>query len=54
MSSARIKKLREFYRERFSHDQSRSWDGIQCTWFYFLGYARAAVLCLGHALRSAR
>lgn len=43
-----------YHRDRLAQDHPQRWDVCQCAWFYFLGYACAAVLWLGHgrALRA--
>lgn len=43
-----------YHRDRLCQDHPRGWNVLQRAWFYFLGYACAAVLWLGHgrALRA--
>ena len=43
-----------YHRDRLCQDHPRGWNVVQRAWFYFLGYACAAVLWLGHgrALRT--
>ena len=43
-----------YHRDRLCLDHPRGWHALQEAWFYFLGYACAAVLWLGHgrALRA--
>jgi hypothetical protein len=43
-----------YHRDRLCQDHPQGWDGFQRAWFYFLGFACAAVLWLGHgrALRT--
>lgn len=43
-----------YHRDRLCQDHPRGWNVWQRAWFYFLGYACAAVLWLGHgrALRA--
>jgi hypothetical protein len=43
-----------YHRDRLCQDHPQGWNHFQRAWFYFLGYACAAVLWLGHgwALRT--